>query len=310
MYKKVKPQHLNIYLKKIDALFPEFRSKNSVTIDEIERYYAQSYWGYAVFHSWSGAVHMALSPNGKFSKSDYFRQAEEVGKEIEKLSKSKVLKVLEIGCGRGFNIRYLAQSYEALTFVGIDISKKNLAAAERDISNLSNASVLRSDFHTLSGISDESIDLVFAVETLCHAIRLEEALGAISRVLVKGGKLIVFDGFRGPQFQSSPEMYTAVEYAEKAMAVPSFRDVEDFVSIAKSVGLNCEYKVDRSREIVPNLVRLSDLAKGSFKIDPLSEVVITILPRGLVANAVAGLLMAVTVQCEAHKYIKLCFEKS
>ncbi len=309
MYKKIKPQNLSIYIKKIDLLFPEFKCNDQITTGHIETYYAQSYWGYALFHSWAGAIHMALSPDGKFSKNDYFRQAEEIGKEIDKLGANRTLTILEVGCGRGFNIRYLAQSYENDRFVGVDISKKNLAAASRDLVDLKNVSVAISDFHNLSDTPDESIDLVFAVETLCHATRLEEALRAISRVLVPGGKLIVFDGFRGPKAELSAEMRTAVEYAEKAMSVPSFKLVDEFISIGQSVGLKCDFEHDRSQEIMPNLVRLSDLAKGFFKVGALSKLVMATLPRGMVANAVAGLLMSVTVQSGAHRYMKLSFSK-
>ena len=105
-------------------------------------------------------------------------------------------------------------------------------------------------------------------------------------------------------------MAKAVTYAERAMAVPTFREVETFVEAFEDAGLNCEKIEDRSQEIMPNLVRLSDIAKGFFKINVLSRIFLAILPRGLVANSVAGLLMAVTVQSQAHRYMKLILRKS
>ena len=126
MYGKIKPENLKTYLRKIDLLFPEFRSGSKITEADVERYYSESFWGYAIFHSWSGAIHMALSPAGKFSKNDYFRQAEEVADALGGLSSEGKLTTLEVGCGRGFNTRYLAEAFDQVDFLGVDISEKNL----------------------------------------------------------------------------------------------------------------------------------------------------------------------------------------
>ena len=309
MYKKIKPENLSVYLGKIDRLFPEFCSDSSIDAADIEQYYQESYWGYAIFHSWSGAIHMAMSPDGRFSRSDYFRQAEEIGLTIAELRPDSPVSVLEVGCGRGFNSRYLAEAFPNYTFLGVDISEKNLNAAKRDHSQQENLSFRKADFQDLSDIPDASIDVVFAVETLCHATHLDLAAKGIGRILREGGRLIVFDGFRGPAFKSSESMTRAVAYAERAMAVPEFKEVNDFVKTLEVGQLLCEVCEDRSEEIMPNLVRLSDFAKGFFKINFMSRLILRVLPRGLVANSVAGLLMAVTVQEHAHRYMKLIFKK-
>jgi arsenite methyltransferase len=309
MFKQVKPENVAVYLRKIDSLFPEFRAKREVTPIDVKRYYLESYWGYALFHSWAGAIHMALSRDGAFSKNDYFRQVEEVSELVADCASHKVRSVLEIGCGRGFNIYFLAQKFKDKSFVGVDISERNLRSARTQISDLRNVSLYLSDFHSLLDVEDRSTDIVFAVESLCHAMDMEQALKAIARVLVKGGKFVVFDGFRR-NFVEHPEIVQkAVIYSEKAMAVPMFREVDGIVVAAEKFGLCCVQMEDRSNEIMPNLMRLSDLAKMFFKIDPLSHVIKTILPRGLVLNSVAGLLMAVTVQKGAHRYYKITFLK-
>jgi hypothetical protein len=60
---------------------------------------------------------------------------------------------------------------------------------------------------------------------------------------------------------------------------------------------------------MPNLIRLSDLAKAFFKIGPLSRAILAVLPRGMVANAIAGLLLAISVQSGVHRYLKLSLRK-
>lgn len=60
---------------------------------------------------------------------------------------------------------------------------------------------------------------------------------------------------------------------------------------------------------MPNLIRLSDLAKAFFKLEILSKLIMKVMPRGLVTNAIAGLLMAITVQEGVHQYLKLTLSK-
>jgi len=218
-------------------------------------------------------------------------------------------RVIEVGCGRGFNVRYLAECFKDLDFLGIDISEKNVRSAQKEFSGLRNATAVTGDFHRMDGVDESSTRLVFAVETICHATDLKQALEAISRVIQNGGKLIVFDGFRNITEAHSEQLVKAVQYTERAMAVPHFWNVEEFKTVASQCGLECEYVEDRSDEIMPNLIRLSDLAKAFFKLSMISRLILAVLPRGLVTNAVAGLLMAVTVQTGAHRYLKLSFRK-
>ena len=310
MLKKIKPENLPIYIAKIESLFPEFQSYDEITALDIQRYYHQSYWGYALFHSWSGAIHMALSKGDEFSKNDYFRQAEEMEQTIAaSTNMDRPLTILEVGCGRGFNIRYLAEKYPKHQFVGIDLSAKNVTSAHRLLEDSPNATAFDGDFHKLDGIDTNSVDIVFAVETLCHSSEISKAFAAMTRVLTPGGTLVVYDGFRSGETDLSVELAKALQYTERAMAVPAFVPVEEFLEKAKNGGFTVEKTEDRSEEIMPNLIRLSDLAKAFFKIRIASKLILLIVPRGLVANAIAGLLMGVTVQSGAHRYFRMVFTK-
>jgi arsenite methyltransferase len=308
MFGKVKTENLPTYLEKITKYFPEFQQEKVPDTEDIKRYYSESFWGYAIFHSWAGAIHMALSPSGLFSKNDYFRQAEEIASYLVDVPERRV--IVEIGCGKAFNIRYLAERFPKLTFKGLDISERNLIAAKRQLEGLSNTSLALDDFHSLSSTESGSVDLLFAVESLCHAQDLDSALQSVARVLKPNSKFVVFDGYRADSFDASEQIRTAVGYAERAMAVPRFRALSEFISSAQKQGLILEKSDDRSEQIMPNLVRLSDLAKAFFKIGPLSRLLLATLPRGLVANSIAGLLMAVTVKSGAHRYMRLVFTRA
>jgi ubiquinone/menaquinone biosynthesis C-methylase UbiE len=307
MFKQVKPENLSTYLRKIDKMFPEFRVDVAISHEDISDYYRESFWGYALFHSWAGAIHMALSKGEKFAKNDYFRQAEEVADSLKKIDSGTVL---EVGCGRGFNLRYLAEVFPSLNFIGVDLSETNAKSATANTKHLSNVKIHVGDFAALETVGDATISAIFAIETLCHSTDFQRTFWSLSRVLVPGGQLIVYDGFRN-KFDSQPaELQKAINYTEKAMAVPIFPSIDEFRLLASSQRLTIDAVEDRSIEIMPNLIRLSDFAKAFFKFEPLSRIIKAILPAGLVTNSIAGLLMAVTVQVGAHRYLKVVLRKS
>jgi SAM-dependent methyltransferase len=309
MYGKIKPENIKTYLRKIDALFPEFGSRSVDSLGEIKNYYEQSFWGYKVFHSWGGAIHMALSKGNQFSRNDYFTQAEEIQLTVDEIKSDDVNNsVLEIGCGAAFNIRYLAEHNPEVHFIGVDISDRNLKQARQVTNGMINVCLRIDDFHSLRSIDDDSCCVVFAVETICHAIQLEAVMRNLFRVTKNGGKVIIFDGFRSGT-SISDDLDKAVRFAEKSMSVPRFFTEEEFTFAANKAGFTVDFVEDRSKEIVPNLVRLSDLAKAFFKVPALSRLIIRLLPDGLAANAVAGLLMAVTVTEGAHRYMKIVLKK-
>ena len=120
---------------------------------------------------------------------------------------------------------------------------------------------------------------------------------------------MVYDGFRSGKADLSVELTKALQYTERAMAVPAFVRVEEFLDKARHAGFNVVEYEDRSKEIMPNLIRLSDLAKAFFKIKIASKLILMLVPRGLVANSIAGLLMGITVESKAHRYFRMVFTK-
>lgn len=307
MLRAVKPENLGTYLRQISTTFPDLDLERSVSNEDIRRYYRESYWGYALFHSWGGAIHMALSQGNRFSKNDYFRQAEEVRDDLER--RGEVDMVCELGCGRGFNLGFLARQMGRTRFVGVDLSERNLQSARTAFSDVANLSFIHGDFQSLPQLLSATADYLFAVESICHATDLDVTLRAASSTLVDGGRFRIYDGFRGEQEIHDDDVRRAVRLSERAMAVPHFRKESEFRLSAEGAGFSVVSVTDRSNEIMPNLIRLSDFAKSFFKLRPVAAGLKKVLPDGLVKNAIAGLLMAVTLQTGAHRYLCIDLEK-
>src|SRR2546423_10440734 len=95
------------YLAKVDRTFGinqllEMRADK----DTVVRYYTESERGYQVFHSRDGSIHMTLATSGSSSSQDNLGQARMVQEHIKELSARTIL---ELGCGKGFNLAHLAR---------------------------------------------------------------------------------------------------------------------------------------------------------------------------------------------------------
>lgn len=304
--KQIKPEKLDAYIKKIRSVFPELFNDSILTKDDIKKYYTESYWGYAFFHSWAGSIHMALSKDGKFSKNDYFGQAKHVARRIKDMT--SCLSVLELGCGRGFNVGFLSKAIPSANFTGIDLNARHVSSAIRDFGGAPNVRFHQGSFDELHELNIKDCDLVFAVESLCHSLNLEKTLDSIAGVLKRGGKLIIFDGFRSGVVESS-QIEMAGILVERAMAVPRFFGIEEFKKCAKDRGLILKTETNLSNQILPNLQRLEKFAKAYFKFRLIASALRLLLPRALTQNAIAGLLMPITVTGKFHQYMCLEFEK-
>src|SRR5262245_13584552 len=99
--------------------------------------------------------------------------------------------LLEVGCGTGDYSLMLAR--RGFKIIGIDISPRSIhgACAKASILGLSDVSFLVSDAETLSGIADASVDGVVSFSTLRYVPNLDQALGAMRRVLKPRGAAVI-----------------------------------------------------------------------------------------------------------------------
>lgn len=298
---------LDGYLMKINSIFPiENIVDNDIGHDKIVDYYNDSSTAYKYLHSKEGAVHMAINYDGRFNKMGYYTQLNEI---LEQINSSKVKSVLELGCGKGFNSKFLSKKKKKIQFIGIDISDKHLTIANNKSANIENLKFTRGDFHALD-FEDSSFDLIFGIETICYTNDLKQVLNEIHRTLNKGGKLILYDGFRNNNTNLlNRNLFQAVILTERSMAANKFEEIDNWLHIAEEVGFKIESKSDLSEAIMPNLARLQHMSRAYYKYPKLSKIIYNILPRNLVMNSIAGLLMPFTVHHHAHSYYRLVLEK-
>ncbi len=115
------------------------------------------------------------------------------------LKKAKISQtdfVLDAGCGVGGSSIFIAKQ-SGCDVIGITISNKQAKSAtqfskERGVQNQSEFQVMD---YSNTGFADATFDVVWALESSCYAENKKLFIEEAYRILKKGGRLVVADGF-------------------------------------------------------------------------------------------------------------------
>ena len=154
--------------------------KNS--LEQIRSYFKVNDWAYRHFHSQDGFMHFRISQNGCFTDDDVYYQPDAVSKYIKAGDV-----VMELGFGQGANLLYLAHCHPDARFIGVDLSPLK----RKDVPK--NVSTYQQDYSSLSQFEDNSVDVMYAFETVVHNTDKEKIYREVCRVLKPNGVIVVFD---------------------------------------------------------------------------------------------------------------------
>lgn len=118
----------------------------------------------------------------------------EILAEKSKIKSSDI--VLDAGCGVGGSSIFLAKRFDCKV-IGITLSKKQAEQATRNAEQsgvTSNTEFLVMDFENIT-FPDKTFDVVWGIESVCHANNKKKFLEGINRILKPSGRLIIADGF-------------------------------------------------------------------------------------------------------------------
>lgn len=101
-------------------------------------------------------------------------------------------RVVEVSCGRGGGAAHVARSFKPASYLGIDISEKNLALARQRFGDVKNLSFETGNAEELP-LADASCDAVLNVEASHLYDSPARFFGEVRRVLVPGGMFFHVD---------------------------------------------------------------------------------------------------------------------
>lgn len=176
---------------------------------------------------WGPHIHHGYYEEG-FSITPLEAQEKLIAKLVEKLDLAPHSTILDVGCGMGGSSLYLAKKHAA-TVIGITLSQKQMEIAARQaaIEHVSNVSFHIDDALSLKSIPDNSVDIVWSLES-CEQFQDKDLFfQQVHRVLKPNGKLML------ATWCSDQEEYTgklAKEYQRLCLAfdLPYMPTIENY----------------------------------------------------------------------------------
>jgi len=252
--------------------------KNS--LEQIRSYFRINHWAYKHYHSQDGFMHFRISPNGCFTDEDVYYQPDAVSKYIKAGDV-----VMELGFGQGANLLYLAHCHPDARFIGVDLSPLK----EKKVP--SNVSTFQLDYSDLSRFEDNSIDVMYAFETVVHNTDKEKIYREVYRVLKPNGVIVVYDYALSQRFETyDPQIQKAITITSKGGAAAMIESLEELNAHYANCGLKLEKYTDVTRETLPDLKRLERKAAKILKRPMLAKLIFWLLPEQFVTNIIIGYL--------------------
>lgn len=282
-------------------------SQKSVSTEKISNYYKINKFAYWLFNSRKGYVHMGISKSGKYKKSDLEVVLNEVGNHLKDTSS---FSVLELAAGKGANSLYLARKYKEVNFCGLDLPIGQTDTAINKAAQVGNFQMQRGDFHNLSIFEDQSFDVVFVIEALCHSTNKVVVAREVNRVLKQGGVFFIADGYLRKQDHSlTNEELLTQKLLAKGMMVEEFEIYDNVRDKIVSGGFDLLSEEDVTQFVIPTAQKFEKLACMFLSLGLLAKIFLKIFPNDFSHNIVSGYLFPDMLRANLGCYYLSIFKR-
>jgi cyclopropane fatty-acyl-phospholipid synthase-like methyltransferase len=232
--------------------------------DTCERHYRQ-WWGL----DRSLAIHAGFWDETTKTLHDALIRENEKLASIAKIQPSD--HVLDAGCGIGGSSIYLAETIGCLV-TGITLSEKQVQtavhkAADRHL--VKTPSFLVRDY-TNTGFPEASFDVVWAIESVCHAEDKRLFVREAHRILRPGGRLILADGFN-VRNSYTPAEKRLLDKAMHGWAVDSMESIPNFDGFLRDQNFQNITMQDATPYVLPSSRRLFAYSFPAIALSKLGE---------------------------------------
>lgn len=224
-----------------------------ITTDSVRTYYDENTRLFLKFsgHNKAQNIHRSLWMPDTKSLEDALNTTNSLIKaEIESVAQTNA-RIADLGCGVGASLFYIYPRLQnPAPALGLTLSPVQARLAQKSTQQLGLQDHIRfaeGDFTSVPLPSD-SLDAVYSVEAVCHAVEPDQYFKEASRLLRKGGKLILVDDYKSTHSFDPSEQKWFDAYIE-GWYVPGVRTVAEIMSLANKHHLN----LGRNTELTPYL---------------------------------------------------------
>lgn len=274
--------------------------KNTFSNEDVIRYYKKTkYLLYRLAGSKNGEMHIDISEDGVHKKGVKYQEYHE--KKISEIIQNNpnIKNVLELGCGQGANMAYLAKRHPKVKFQGIDLfpslDKKNKKL---------NISLIQGDYHDLSMIEDNSIDMVYALETLCYSQNKNQIFKEVNRILKPNGLFIIYDAYLNKKRSELSEIERiAAKMIENGYFLNEFEYIGNINNYIQNNNFTILKEENMKNKVINHLKYYQLRIKKYFKFGPLFTLFCKIIPKEVLGNIVPVYFMANTIEMNLTVYM-------
>jgi ubiquinone/menaquinone biosynthesis C-methylase UbiE len=153
-------------------------------------------------------------------------------------------RVLEVGCGNGIQVLYMADSISPSKITGIDLNPDNISIALENKADRENIDFTVDDAQKLGTIADNSVDVLLCIESAFHYPQKEVFLAQVKRVLKPSGKFVITD-----IINKFPDRKYLTQRWKKKMAFYHWTEAVYLHSFA-TAGLKMDYKENITSQVL------------------------------------------------------------
>lgn len=238
-------------------------SKQKTYHEEVEYYYQSSQKDYEII--WGTKKHKSLHYG--FWEKGIKNHEQAINNTTEKVAYYGALKagmqLADLGCGLGGPAMYLAKKYNAKVD-GVSITRKQITQANARAEHLGLKDDVKfyAEDYCNTSLKSAHYDLVYGIESYCHAQDKLDVLSESARLLKQGGKLVVLDFFwKGSLRQAQDDKLstkdtTAMKNWAKSWAVSDFAYENEFEEKLVQAGFKNIEKHVVTKNVAPSIKRL------------------------------------------------------
>jgi cyclopropane fatty-acyl-phospholipid synthase-like methyltransferase len=274
----------------------------AITQREIIEYYDEC----ETHYRWLWNLESSLAMHAGFWDATTKTLAEALERENHVLAETAKIKssdhVLDAGCGVGGSSIYLAKNY-GCHVTGITLSAKQVETAteiaKQRITQGPLPKFLVRDY-TQTELPSESFDVIWGIESICHAEKKEDFLREAHRLLRKNGRIVIADAFLTKHHYIKKEQEMMDNWL-RGWGVDSLEREVDFAEHLQNVGFSKIHFSDMTQQVIPSSKRLYMYSIPTMGLSKVCEWFGLSSPR-LTSNLVSAYYQYKAVQEKLWRY--------